>query len=92
VKWRLGASMAAAFEQFSVQVDNALRPSLLVQVVYVLPQPKPRTMGYRLVMLSIGGEMSLALSGLMSGASNISCGCSMSSMMRSTSIPSQYPT
>jgi putative NADH-flavin reductase len=35
---------------------------------------------------------SLALSGLMSGASNISCSCSMSSIMRSTSIPSQYPT
>jgi hypothetical protein len=31
-------------------------------------------------------EMSLALSGLISGASNISCSCSMSSMMRSTSI------
>ena len=30
--------------------------------------------------------MSLALSGLMSGASNISCSCSMSSMMRSTSM------
>jgi hypothetical protein len=28
----------------------------------------------------------------MSGASNISCSCSMSSMMRSTSIPSQYLT
>jgi hypothetical protein len=36
--------------------------------------------------------MSLALSGLMSGASNISCSCSMSSIMRSTSIPSQYLT
>src|SRR6516165_2275283 len=30
--------------------------------------------------------MSLALSGRMSGASNISCSCSMSLMMRSTSI------
>jgi len=30
--------------------------------------------------------MSLALSGLISGASNISCSCSISSMMRSTSI------
>jgi len=37
-------------------------------------------------------EMSLALSGLISGASNICCSCSMSSMMRSTSIQSQYPT
>ncbi len=37
--------------------------------------------------LRFAAEMSLALSGLMSGASNISCSCSMSSMMRSTSIP-----
>jgi hypothetical protein len=28
----------------------------------------------------------------MSGASNISCSCSISSIMRSTSIPSQYLT
>jgi hypothetical protein len=42
--------------------------------------------------LRFAAEMSLALSGLMSGASNISCSCSMSSIMRSTSIPSQYPT
>jgi hypothetical protein len=30
--------------------------------------------------------MSLALSGLISGASNMSCSCSISSMMRSTSM------
>jgi len=36
--------------------------------------------------LRFAAEMSLALSGLMSGASNISCSCSMSSMMRSTSM------
>lgn len=36
--------------------------------------------------LRFAAEMSLALSGLMSGASNISCICSMSSMMRSTSM------
>src|ERR1700758_776209 len=42
--------------------------------------------------LRFAAEMSLALSGLMSGASNISCSCSMSSIMRSTSIPSQYLT
>jgi hypothetical protein len=42
--------------------------------------------------LRLAAEMSLALSGLISGASNISCSCSISSMMRSTSIPSQYLT
>ena len=36
--------------------------------------------------LRFAAEMSLALSGLMSGALNISCSCSMSSMMRSTSM------
>src|SRR6266496_2240387 len=36
--------------------------------------------------------MSFGLSGLISGASNISCSCSISSMMRSASIRSQYPT
>jgi hypothetical protein len=36
--------------------------------------------------LRLAAEMSLALSGLISGASNISCICSISSMMRSTSI------
>jgi hypothetical protein len=36
--------------------------------------------------LRFAAEMSLALSGLMSGASNISCSCSMSLMMRSTSM------
>jgi hypothetical protein len=39
--------------------------------------------------LRLALQMSLALSGLMSGASNISCSCSISSMMRSTSTP-QY--
>jgi hypothetical protein len=42
--------------------------------------------------LRFAAEMSLAQIGLMSGASNISCSCSMSSIMRSTSIPSQYLT
>jgi hypothetical protein len=42
--------------------------------------------------LRFAAEMSLALSGLMSGASNISCSCSTSSIIRSTSIPSQSPT
>ena len=37
-------------------------------------------------------EMSLALSGLMSGASNISSSCSISAMVCSASILSQYPT
>jgi hypothetical protein len=36
VKWRSGASIAAAFKQFAVHVDDAHRPCLLVQVVYVL--------------------------------------------------------
>jgi len=36
VKWRSVASIAAAFEQFAVHVDDAHRPCLLVQVVYVL--------------------------------------------------------
>src|SRR5579859_3553636 len=40
----------------------------------------------------LAAEMSLALRGRMSGASNISCSCSMSSMMRSTSMSHQYPT
>jgi hypothetical protein len=35
---------------------------------------------------------SLALSGLISSASNISSSCSMSSIVRSMSMPSQYPT
>jgi hypothetical protein len=36
--------------------------------------------------LRLAAEMSLAVSGRMSGASNISCICSISSMMRSTSM------
>ena len=36
--------------------------------------------------LRLAAEMSLALSGLISGASNISCSCSISSMMRSMSM------
>jgi len=36
--------------------------------------------------LRFAAEISLGLSGLISGASNISCSCSMSSMMRSTSM------
>jgi hypothetical protein len=36
-------------------------------------------------------DRSLALSGLISGASNISSSCSMSSIVRSMSIPSQFP-
>ena len=36
--------------------------------------------------LRLAAEMSLALSGLISGASNISSSCSISSMMRSTSM------
>jgi len=41
--------------------------------------------------LRLAAEMSLALSGLMSGASNISCSCSISLMMRSTSIGLNHP-
>jgi hypothetical protein len=37
-------------------------------------------------------ERSLALNGLISSASNISSSCSMSSIVRSMSIPSQYAT
>src|ERR1700757_668448 len=36
VKWRAGASIAAAFKQFAVHVDDAYRSCLLVQVVDVL--------------------------------------------------------
>jgi hypothetical protein len=36
--------------------------------------------------LRLAAEMSLALSGLISGASYISCSCSISPMMRSTSM------
>ena len=36
--------------------------------------------------LRFAAQMSLGLSGLISGASNISCSCSISSMMRSTSM------
>jgi len=49
---------------------------------------RDETMGCRehCVVPSIGSEMSRALSGLISAASNISCSRSMSLMMRSTSI------
>jgi len=40
--------------------------------------------------LRFAAEMSLALNGLVSGASNISSICSISSIMRSTSIGAQY--
>jgi len=42
--------------------------------------------------LRLSAKMSPALSGLISGASNISCSYSISSMMCSTSMPSQYLT
>ena len=47
---------------------------------------KSETTGYVRACLRFAAEMSLALRGLMSGASNISCSCSISSMMRSTSM------
>jgi hypothetical protein len=36
VKWRSGASVAAALEKFAVHVDDANRPCLLVQIIHVL--------------------------------------------------------
>jgi hypothetical protein len=36
VKWRSGASIAAAFEKLPVHMDDANRPSLLMKVIHVL--------------------------------------------------------